>query len=171
MKITSVLLGSAAVLVAVTGARAADAIVVEPEPVEYVRVCDAYGSGWFYIPGTETCIKFDGDVRAQYDVTHYHGDVDDETSVHDADYRARLNVRATNETEYGALSSRFRLVGEGGNNTGYPGGVDTAGEPYEAPFGHDDKQSNAEGPSSAAVYIDTAYISLAGFKVGFDEDY
>ena len=56
MKLKSLLLGSAAVLVAVSGARAADAIVVEPEPVEYVRVCDAYGKGWFYIPGTETCI-------------------------------------------------------------------------------------------------------------------
>ena len=53
MKLKSLLLGSAAVLVAasVAGARAADAIVVEPEPVEYVRICDAYGEGWFYIPG------------------------------------------------------------------------------------------------------------------------
>jgi hypothetical protein len=25
-------------------------------PVEYVRVCDAYGTGYFYIPGTETCV-------------------------------------------------------------------------------------------------------------------
>ncbi|HSO47440.1 MAG TPA: porin, partial [Rhizobiaceae bacterium] len=72
MTIKSLLLGSAAVLVAATGARAADAIVAEPEPVEYVRVCDAYGSGWFYIPGTETCLKFDGDVRVQYGNTHYH---------------------------------------------------------------------------------------------------
>jgi hypothetical protein len=51
MNIKSLLLGSAAALVAVTGARAADAVVVaEPEPVEYVRVCDAFGAGFFYIP-------------------------------------------------------------------------------------------------------------------------
>ncbi|MEK1855442.1 MAG: porin, partial [Phyllobacterium sp.] len=57
MNIKSLLLGSAAALAAVTGARAADAVVVaEPEPVEYVRVCDAYGAGFFYIPGTETCL-------------------------------------------------------------------------------------------------------------------
>ncbi|WP_204270991.1 porin, partial [Escherichia coli] len=44
MTIKSFLLGSAAALVAVTGARAADAVVVaEPEAVEYVRVCDTYG--------------------------------------------------------------------------------------------------------------------------------
>ncbi len=53
MNIKSLLIGSAAALVAVSGARAADAVVAEPEAVEYVRVCDAYGAGYFYIPGTE----------------------------------------------------------------------------------------------------------------------
>ena len=52
MNIKSLLLGSAAALVAVSGARAADAVVVaEPEPVEYVRVCDVYGTSFYYIPG------------------------------------------------------------------------------------------------------------------------
>jgi len=27
------------------------------QPVEYVRVCDAYGSQYYYSPGTETCIN------------------------------------------------------------------------------------------------------------------
>src|SRR5262245_48199847 len=67
MNIKSLLLGSAAALVAATGARAADAVVVaEPEPVEYVRVCDVYGAGFFYIPGTETCLKIGGYLR--YDI-------------------------------------------------------------------------------------------------------
>ena len=66
MNIKSLLLGSAAAMVAVSGAQAADAVVVEAEPVEYVRVCDAYGSGFFFIPGTETCIRFSGYVRTQY---------------------------------------------------------------------------------------------------------
>ena len=58
MKLKSLLFGSAAALVAVSGARAADAVVIpEPEAVEYVRVCDAAGTGYFYIPGTETCLK------------------------------------------------------------------------------------------------------------------
>jgi hypothetical protein len=65
MNIKSLLLGSAAALVAVSGAQAADAIVApEPEAVEYVRVCDAYGAGYFYIPGTETCLRIGGYVRA-----------------------------------------------------------------------------------------------------------
>jgi hypothetical protein len=171
MKIKSLLLGSAAVLVAVSGARAADAIVVEPEPVEYVRVCDAYGSGWFYIPGTETCLKIDGDVRVQYDVYHYHDEVADETSLHDADYRARFNLRANNETEYGTLTSRARFSAEGGNNTGYPGQKLPTGAAVSAPYGHDDQISITEGPGNAGVVIDKAFITLAGFSIGYDEDY
>ncbi|MEZ5872484.1 MAG: porin [Nitratireductor sp.] len=153
MKLKSLLLGSAAVLVAVSGARAADAIVVEPEPVEYVRVCDAYGAGWFYIPGTETCLKFDGDVRVQYGFTGYHNDIQDQTSQHEWNYRARLNVRAKNETEYGTLASRIRFVA-----------ASTEG-------GHNDVLSNTEGPGSAATVVDWAVISLAGFRIGFADSY
>jgi Porin subfamily len=151
MKLKSLLLGSAAVMVAATGARAADAIVIEPEPVEYVRVCDAYGAGWWYIPGTETCIKFDGDVRVQYQVTSLEND--DETSQHEADYRARLNVRANNETEWGTLSTRVRL------NSG-----SSQGE-------HDDQLSSSEGPSNANTVVNIATISLAGFQAGFSDNY
>src|SRR4051812_14853890 len=67
MNIKSLLLGSAAALIAVSGARAADAVVVaEPEPAEYVKICDVYGAGYFYIPGTETCLRIGGYVR--YDI-------------------------------------------------------------------------------------------------------
>ncbi|MDL2402290.1 porin, partial [Rhizobium mayense] len=63
MNIKSLLLGSAAALAAVSGAQAADAVVAaEPEPLEYVRICDAYGAGYFFIPGTETCLKIGGKV-------------------------------------------------------------------------------------------------------------
>src|SRR5678816_2170109 len=63
MKLKSLLFGSAAVLAAGTGARAADLPTVEP--VEYVRICDAFGTGFFYIPGTDTCLKLSGYVRAE----------------------------------------------------------------------------------------------------------
>ena len=56
---------AAAMLVA-TGAQAADLGVPAPAAVDYVKVCDAYGTGFFYIPGTETCLKIDGYVRADY---------------------------------------------------------------------------------------------------------
>ncbi|RUX50668.1 porin, partial [Mesorhizobium sp. M7A.F.Ca.US.014.04.1.1] len=67
MNIKSLLFGSAAALIAVSGAHAADAVVVaEPEPAEYVKICDVYGAGYFYIPGTETCLRIGGYFR--YDV-------------------------------------------------------------------------------------------------------
>ena len=49
------LLGSAASLAGtglVPGARAADLPARQAAPIEYVRICDAYGAGFFYIPGT-----------------------------------------------------------------------------------------------------------------------
>ncbi len=33
---------------------------VEPKPVEYVRICDVFGTGYFYIPGTDTCVPLSG---------------------------------------------------------------------------------------------------------------
>src|SRR6266436_2357688 len=64
--VKSLVLGSAAALFAVGGAQAAD-LPVKAKAVEYVRICSLYGAGFFYIPGTDTCIKLGGYLRA--DVT------------------------------------------------------------------------------------------------------
>ena len=65
----SLLLGSAAGLLAVSGASAADLPSRSKGPaVEYVRICDTYGAGYFYIPGTETCLKISGYARADFGV-------------------------------------------------------------------------------------------------------
>ena len=66
MKIKGLVLGAAAGAIAVTGAQAADLPVVEP--VDYVRICDAYGAGYYFIPGTETCLRVAGRIRADYNV-------------------------------------------------------------------------------------------------------
>ena len=50
------LLGGSAGLAAVAGAQAAD-LPIKAKPIEYVRVCSLYGAGFFYIPGTDTCIR------------------------------------------------------------------------------------------------------------------
>ncbi|WP_197433548.1 porin, partial [Bradyrhizobium sp. CCH5-F6] len=57
--INSLLLGSAAGLIAVGGAQAAD-LPVKAKAVEYVKICSLYGAGFYYIPGTDTCIKLGG---------------------------------------------------------------------------------------------------------------
>jgi hypothetical protein len=90
----------------VSGAQAADAIVAaEPEPVEYVRVCDAYGTGYFYIPGTETCLKIDGYVRFQVNF----GEDLAGTASWDAFTRAQLQFTAKSDTEYGTLTGLIAL--------------------------------------------------------------
>ena len=109
MNIKSLLLGSAAALAAVSGAHAADAIVAaEPEPLEYVRICDAYGAGYFYIPGSETCLKIGGKVRTEgewYNAYVPGGGVQG-TLWHT---RTELNLDTATDTEYGALKTNVIL--------------------------------------------------------------
>ncbi len=112
MNIKSLLIGSAAALAAVSGAQAADAIVAaEPEPMEYVRVCDAFGTGFFYIPGTETCLKFGGYVRFQ---TNFGRDLSG-TSDWDSFTRAQFEVDTRTDTELGALRGFIGFRGNADN--------------------------------------------------------
>ena len=62
--VKSLLLGTAAGLVAMTGAQAAD-LPVKAKPVQYVKICSLYGAGFYYIPGTDMCLKMGGWVRAE----------------------------------------------------------------------------------------------------------
>jgi hypothetical protein len=66
--VKSLLLGSAAGLVAITAGQAAD-LPVKAKPVEYVKICSLYGAGFYYMPGTDMCIKIGGYVRAE--ITDY----------------------------------------------------------------------------------------------------
>ncbi len=66
--VKSILLGAAAGLVSVAAAQAADLPTRKAAPVQYVRVCDAYGAGFFYIPGSDTCLRVGGFVLAQFGV-------------------------------------------------------------------------------------------------------
>ncbi len=150
MKLKSLLLGSAAALAAATSAHAADAVVApEPEAVEYVRVCDAYGAGYFYIPGTETCLRVSGYVR--YDVSggdnvYGRGFVDRDGSVDTRrqswDNKARFTLRLStaSETELGTLKTFAETRYDWGNGV--------------------------EGSSGSLRF---AYIQLGGLRVGLDE--
>jgi hypothetical protein len=150
MNIKSLLIGSAAALVAVTGARAADAVMApEPEPVEYVRVCDAYGAGFFYIPGTETCLQISGYVWYQIGAEGWE-DAGDTYSYHFGpaaaegwykSVRARVNFDARSETEWGTLRSYIRF------------------------------QASWNGVGDGAVAADQAYIQLGGLMMGYSESF
>ena len=123
MNIKSLLLGSAAALAVVSGAQAADAIVAaEPEAVEYVRVCDAYGTGYFYIPGTETCLKINGYIRFQVDA----GKDASGTSDWDSFTRGQVQFTAKSDTEYGPLTGVIVLQTDADNATQQSSYLDSA---------------------------------------------
>jgi Porin subfamily len=65
--VKSLFLGSAAGLAAMSGAQAAD-LPVKAKAVEYVKICSLYGAGFYYIPGTDTCIKIGGYLRADLNI-------------------------------------------------------------------------------------------------------
>jgi hypothetical protein len=72
MKFRTLLLGTATAFAVTGGAQAAD-LALAVEPIDYVKICDAFGTGYYYIPGTDTCLKIGGYV--QMDVWIYDDDV------------------------------------------------------------------------------------------------
>ena len=63
--VRSLLLGTAALVAGSFSAQAAD--LAAAEPVEYVKICDAYGAGYFFIPGSsDTCLRISGYVRSYF---------------------------------------------------------------------------------------------------------
>ena len=150
MKLKSLLLGSAAALVAMSGARAADAVIAEPEPVEYVRVCDAYGAGFFYLPGTETCLQLSGFVR--YDININEEGWQKNTT-------AAINFDVRSDTEMGTLRGYIALRA----------GAFGEGDPIPTPAA--DEVDGANPLSLNAAFIDEAYIQLGGLTIGTTYDY
>jgi Porin subfamily len=64
--IKSILLGSAAGIVAVASAQAADLPTKKAAPVEYVKVCNVGGITGWTLPGSDTCVKFSGFMTAHF---------------------------------------------------------------------------------------------------------
>src|SRR3954465_15422707 len=102
----SLFLGSVAGLAAVAGAQAADLPAKKAAAVEYVRVCSTYGAGFFYIPGTETCLRVGGRVRADFLYTEPFRRATDAIGVR---VRGRLNLDARTATAYGLLRTYVRF--------------------------------------------------------------
>src|SRR5262245_16749710 len=110
--VKSLLLGSAAGLVAVSGTQAAD-LPVKAKPVEYVKICSLYGEGFYYIPGTDICLKIGGYVRADYGWNvagsgqpHYtgaNGAQDRSVSPYSSRHRAHFNFDSRSQTANGTL--------------------------------------------------------------------
>src|SRR6202171_3055493 len=125
--VKGLVLGSAAGLLAVSGAQAAD-LPVKAKAVEYVKICSLYGAGFFFIPGTDTCIKLGGYLRADttfngglHGQPAWNGDLGQQNRYRDyfaSRARMALTVDTRTATEYGVV----RTFGQMDFSVGSPSG-------------------------------------------------
>jgi hypothetical protein len=148
--IKSLILGSAAGLIAIGGAQAAD-LPVKAKAVEYVKICSLYGAGFYYIPGTDTCLKIGGFIRVDtsinssgvYGTPQFQGP--GETNRRNKDYftgrvRANLNMDTRTATEYGVVRTFVNTQFQWSDST--------------------------DGIAGGNNEVDYAFIQFAGFTMG-----
>jgi Porin subfamily len=142
------LFGSAAGLVAVTAASAAD-LPVKAGPVQYVKICSLYGAGFYYMPGTDMCLKIGGWVRAEATWGINGSSV---SGIFGADF----NNRVTNNVwtrERGYITADAREQTAYGIARGYIAvGINSSNSGNEAPSGQ--------------FSSNRAYVQWAGFTAG-----
>ena len=157
--VKSLILGSAAGLIAMSGAQAAD-LPVKAKAVEYVRICSLYGAGFYYIPGTDTCIKIGGYLRVDVALNatdfsgYYNGNNGQQNRLRNyyaARSREDLNIDTRTATEYGVLrtywDATFSWTTAQRGCCWYP-------------FGN----AGIAGSDTIGVYH--AFIQFAGFTIG-----
>ena len=168
MKVKSLILGSAAGFFAMAGAQAAD-LPVKAKAVEYVRVCSLYGAGFFYIPGTDTCIKIGGYLRVDatfngsiYDQAAWSGDLGQGNRYRDyfaARSRMALTVDTRTATEYGVVRTfgqadfQFTTLGNSTTNPSVLAAAPTSTSVFN-------------NPGEGYTAVEMVFIQFAGFTFG-----
>ena len=166
------LLGSAAVIMTMVGAQAADLPSKKAAPATYVKICDTYGAGFFFIPGTDTCVKLGGYTRyeLQYTpakaisavtltsqssqtvaVTQYANTLD----TYGTEYRGTIYVDARTPTAMGVARSYIALRGTG-----------TTGLRKSAPDYTAGTVPNVLSSTNADLTMERAFVQWAGFTMG-----
>ena len=170
--VKSLILGSATALVAMSGAQAAD-LPVKAKPVEYVRICSLYGAGFYYIPGTDTCIKIGGYLRVDttfngstiYDAPAWSGDLGQGNRFRDmiaSRSRMALTVDTRTATEYGVVRT-FGQADFQFQNFGTSNPAAIAAAPTVLGGLNNATLSSAGGGYVAVEYV---FIQFAGFTFG-----
>jgi hypothetical protein len=170
--VKSLLLGSAAGLIAMSGAQAAD-LPVKAKAVEYVRICSLYGAGFWYVPGTDTCVKLGGYLRIDttygggiYDAPLWSGDGglapgqgDRFQDRFQSRSRMALTLDTRTATEYGVV----RTFGQADFQfSTYGGTVNNAALNGAAILG----QLNNDTPGNGYVAVEMVFLQFAGFTFG-----
>src|SRR3954449_10780530 len=169
--VKSLILGSAAGLLAMSGAQAAD-LPVKAKAVEYVRICSLYGAGFWYIPGTDTCMKIGGYLRidttfngsSTQDAPPWSGDPGQANRYHNwfiTRSRMALTVDTRTATEYGVVRTfaqghfQFDTLGTGTYN---PNAINQV-----APIGSTNLLNTPGGGYTAVEFV---FLQFAGFTFG-----
>jgi hypothetical protein len=98
---------SLAVLLMGSCAAAAQSLPVgKAGPDEKVQACVTVGVGFWALPGSDTCLRVSGEVRADYVLQHQPTRNDDATGFFT---RAQIGFDARTNTDYGLLRSYFLL--------------------------------------------------------------
>ena len=160
-KIKSLILGSAAIIAASAGAQAAD-LPVKAKAVQYVKICSLYGAGFYYIPGTDTCIKLGGFVQVDANINsnNYNGPAWNEGTGPAGANAAGSGVfgSGSRNSDYFTTRSRNQLNIDTRTATEY-GVVRTY---WSSNFEH----STGTGPSAGNLTVDYGFIQFAGFTFG-----
>ena len=180
--IKSLILGSAAGLVVMSGAQAAD-LPVKAKAVEYVRICGLYGAGFYFIPGTDTCIKLSGYLRvdvlantnsdASGNLSGAGGAQNRFTNAFTWRSREDFDIDTRTATEYGTVRTFFDATFSWTDDTFTGNGVAPGSTIYSAVGGGPGVSAggNANNATSGAVAGGTlgvyyAFIQFAGFTMG-----
>ena len=169
--VKSLVLGSAAALVVVGGAQAAD-LPVKAKAVEYVRVCSLYGAGFWYIPGTDTCIKIGGYLRADltingaiYDGPFWNGEGgirDRYANFYNARSRLALQIDTRTATEYGVV----RTFGQEDIQFSTYGATSSMGLAGSVLPSAANGQVNNDTAGNGYVATEYLFLQFAGFTFG-----
>ena len=157
--IRNFLLGAASAFLVTSGASAADLSVKKPAAVEYVKVCNTYGAGFFYIPGSNTCIKIGGRVRAEvylFEPLHQGFNAGSSTGFRS---QGHIQADARTATEYGTLRTFVRLLMISRTGASLSGSQ----ERYGTAIGG----TGADFAGRAQTNVDfIAFVQFAGFTAG-----
>ncbi len=178
--IKSLLLGSAAGVVAVASAQAADLPTRKgPVAAEYVRICSITVAGapvvGFVLPGSDTCIKISGYITAQIEGGNlsqgYGYDTFTRTQYKvDNVYNHVGNSKGTGAPPYSntgnatrdsiGYSTRYNLTLDTVSNTAYGPLVGHGEYQFNAGGGYDNLQGGSDGG------LNEAYLTWAGLTAG-----
>jgi hypothetical protein len=137
-----------------------------------VKVCSLYGDGFYYIPGTQTCMKFGGFLRTEWDVDA-GGSFTTFTNGQNAQFyrsgdqlttRARgvLTMDVREQTSYGTLRA---YIAAGWNYTSNDSPTLSLPGTQVATAGGTASAAQA-GAGNSNAYLLRAFIQLGGFTFG-----